>query len=761
MYQMLFSVICVAHMALVLWEAPGGDTPLSSDDTARLEDQLATILLVGICCITLYWCDLLLYCYVHDGLKRYERPHSVLRPSIAADLPPADETDLLDRRLQNGSQPPIWQWSLLTRAALILIITADWTAQLVLGTTYTTGPAPRDSTDDIVLLLPYTALLRPVVFILRSDSLRAGTFGFLRTLQKSSAIFMLFAALLVVFGVVGVVLFTDANGSNFADIFAASSTLFTYMSTAENWPSTVWPIVACEHANGHEDGWCPSYLFHVYFAMGSILGTVVMVSLLIATFESEYTKQHKDRDETKRARQLEGIVASYLVLDCGGLNQLKVKQTSDFLAAVNLNHVKLGKEGMGMRALFDNMRLSVGEFAELCEQLLKELRSSKLDKVSFDQVDAETAKIRKRASQNLRRAATRSLPCSTDMLKGVRSQSVNKRALVGPSPTKMTQDALDLYAAVDEDGDGTLSIDEVRHLCEIMGMGMTTEKLACAMADMDKDDDGGVSFDEFNHWWHSNVHQLYEQDDYDAESTGHFWALSVVSVVHCLSLASINTGMLVFGLGMDVLCTICAGIFHVDVLFRVLAVKVRISWDGWKFKLTRKPGSFNAFWDVPHSIFAQAKNRYDLSVSILSVFFAALAVGQVLGGVPQAESTGQQWFGGVESWNRIAIAIPIMRLFSAAMKLRTIWFCLGAILPQYTHLFTLCCVGIYWFACLGCWLLAGRFRHLDESVYDMPQANFNSMLDSPTTLFQLLIGEAWDGVKQVWYSPTPIHVVFS
>ena len=160
-------------------------------------------------------------------------------------------------------------------------------------------------------------------------------------------------------------------------------------------------------------------------------------------------------------------------------------------------------------------------------------------------------------------------------------------------------------------------------------------------------------------------------------------------------------------------------------------------------------GGFSAYWDVPYSIFLRKKNQFDLLVSAFSLLFLAQAVGQHLLEWPQdADADGPAAFLGLEAWNRITLALPSLRLFSAIGKIRVIWVCLSAILPRYSHVFTLWFVFMYGFGCVGCWLLAGRFRHLDESVYDMPQANFNSMLDSVTSLFQLFIGEAWNGVKQ-------------
>lgn len=43
-------------------------------------------------------------------------------------------------------------------------------------------------------------------------------------------------------------------------------------------------------------------------------------------------------------------------------------------------------------------------------------------------------------------------------------------------------------------------------------------------------------------------------------------------------------------------------------------------------------------------------------------------------------------------------------------------------------------------------MFGGRFRFLTADEYDMPNANFNSFLDGYTVLFQLFVGEAWNGI---------------
>ena len=51
---------------------------------------------------------------------------------------------------------------------------------------------------------------------------------------------------------------------------------------------------------------------------------------------------------------------------------------------------------------------------------------------------------------------------------------------------------------------------------------------------------------------------------------------------------------------------------------------------------------------------------------------------------------------------------------------------------------------MYSFAVWGCIEFGGTYKYLHN--YEIPQANFNSMLDSFMTLFQLFVGEAWNTV---------------
>ena len=272
------------------------------------------------------------------------------------------------RRIANGTLTINSLGHMIALTGVIAAITVDWVCQLV--TRYTTGPVHLD--DGFVLILPYSTVLRPLVLLLRSDTLRASGHSFVNTLYQSGPVLLLFGLVLVFFGAISVVISADRQkqyrDGMFTNVFSASSTLFTYMTTAENWPDVVWPATHCERETGHVSGGCWRFLYHTFFMTVSIVGTIILMSLVIANFEELYRKQYQDRAERRRARQLQGIVASFVALETAASRRysalLNANEVLDYFAFCGLDHVDLGKLGRGF-----GMTLNVADYAELCEEV--------------------------------------------------------------------------------------------------------------------------------------------------------------------------------------------------------------------------------------------------------------------------------------------------------------------------------------------------------------------------------------------------------
>ena len=159
--------------------------------------------------------------------------------------------------------PPKLQRHFIAYIGVVCVITADWVAQACIGTRYTTGPS---QSSRLVLLLPFTSILRPCLIVLRFNDIRHGATAFVKTLIRSKQVFVVFGCFLLVLSVFSVVLSTRRSDNMFDETSNAFISLFTYMTTAENWPDVVWPATAC-HSNetAHVSGQCWEWLLHMFW----------------------------------------------------------------------------------------------------------------------------------------------------------------------------------------------------------------------------------------------------------------------------------------------------------------------------------------------------------------------------------------------------------------------------------------------------------------------------------------------------------------
>ena len=315
-YEKVVALSCVVHICLAFFEAPALRTGLSTEEEAmeRLDNLHPLQGLKGwaFFCVAIYWIDFLMMMYWHGsrhgckkplrGLKLFpRRSHKVgwghawsaLDPSIparqgAAEAREQHEKEWAERKLK---------LHLVAKMLILFAITVDYFLQFTsilhdcgwhlpfaqtLETGYSTAPhdlnGPESGPWNVYLLLPYTAVLRPCMLVLRSDSLRAGAADFVKTMQRSKDIFLMCMLVLIFFGAFSVALFASnhhqkpENTHLFEHVFRAFTTFFTYMTTAANWPDVVWAPVDCAEDDGvYESGGCARWTFHVFFMLGSIV----------------------------------------------------------------------------------------------------------------------------------------------------------------------------------------------------------------------------------------------------------------------------------------------------------------------------------------------------------------------------------------------------------------------------------------------------------------------------------------------------------
>ena len=214
----------------------------------------------------------------------------------------------------------------------------------------------------------------------------------------------------------------------------------------------------------------------------------------------------------------------------------------------------------------------------------------------------------------------------------------------------------------------------------------------------------------------------------------HKSVMLVLTMCNITTLALYGTGEKTFVYALDYISVSF-------LIFGFLEILARIFCFGWR-----------DFWYVNDDFFQQAANRFDFQVNCLTLIVIIIAL------VVKISEEKKLWFDDWQSqdddddelyhqdWTRLLLAVPILRAFSTIYIIRDIVMGMKTVFPQYVHVFTLLGVVFYFYACLGCLLFANEFKF--NSSYEIPDANFNSMLDSLITLFQLFVGEAWNDVLQ-------------
>jgi len=211
-----------------------------------------------------------------------------------------------------------------------------------------------------------------------------------------------------------------------------------------------------------------------------------------------------------------------------------------------------------------------------------------------------------------------------------------------------------------------------------------------------------------------------------------------LSNIYYVSYQQINIAQLgMYGAGSDVgvLESVLDNISFGFLIWGFIEIGLRIACVGWR-----------DFWHVNNDFFLQSSNRFDFRVNALTLFVLLLCMA-IKGGYGDP-----MWFErwgskkGSNDWSRIVLALPLMRAFSTIRLLRDIVMGMITVIPSYVHVFTLLAIVFYFYGALGCLLFASDFKYNVD--YELPDANFNSFLDSIMTLFQLFVGEAWNDVME-------------
>ena len=87
-----------------------------------------------------------------------------------------------------------------------------------------------------------------------------------------------------------------------------------------------------------------------------------------------------------------------------------------------------------------------------------------------------------------------------------------------------------------------------------------------------------------------------------------------------------------------------------------------------------------------------------------------------------------------------------MRLITILKTNRVIFFGLFTILRGIFPLLALLVIAIFTWAIVGVFLFCNLFQFMPDQDYDYKWANFNSVTDGMSTLFQVMTTESWDSI---------------
>eukprot|EP00736_Rhodelphis_marinus_P003221 Rmarinus@m.19272 len=144
---------------------------------------------------------------------------------------------------------------------------------------------------------------------------------------------------------------------------------------------------------------------------------------------------------------------------------------------------------------------------------------------------------------------------------------------------------------------------------------------------------------------------------------------------------------------------------------------------------------FDQFWNFVDSRehrFQRWGNRFDFAVITITVFL--YTIDRCAAGSIMLEE---------EDPKRVIVALPTLRILSVVEMARSLVFGIFQVLSGLSILFALLLVVIYMFSAVGCILFAGALSSLPTAIYSMKDANFDSLEEAFTTLFQLMGGESW------------------
>ena len=280
-YKFVMLVAVVVHCSVSFMEAPSPVILAVNESLAMARAQSQDAMNIAAICIVFHCVDALIMC-AGEGWKQLH----ISTMMIAADTLGARGKGAFGKRHRTPSEdsPSGYRKKISIHVFIYVFITVLFVVDIICqaatrynegeSTTWVSGHGGDESGTRarFRILLPVTAVLRPLLLAVRSLSIRTVSRNFLRTVVSASHVFLLLFLIVLFAAIIGLLLLSRRLGDGFRDILDSIIYLFVYMATAENYPDMVYkatkcPILALTNGTGGNDyvnGGCNNALFHLY-----------------------------------------------------------------------------------------------------------------------------------------------------------------------------------------------------------------------------------------------------------------------------------------------------------------------------------------------------------------------------------------------------------------------------------------------------------------------------------------------------------------
>eukprot|EP00736_Rhodelphis_marinus_P007553 Rmarinus@m.2984 len=639
------------------------------------------------------------------------------------------------RRLSQRSLIPRLRRPLIMQVLCLSGLLLDWLVRVAIGD-YDTG-------YDASLMLPYSALLRPVLMVFSIPTLTSACSHLAVSLYSAKDAFAVLIGFVLVVTCWNIVLFAGSGvyedsykiGRGFDGYRDALCTTFTFVTTGENYSDVVYPAAASSE----------SYKF---YHMGTFfLGMMFLVSLIIATFQDRYTKQHEEVEHKRREARREGMLAAFVLLDEDDNKNLEYKEYVDFFTGVCNCRVSITLEDSNMFNLqkwcevcetyaskFDSsstmghvlrfqraqqrrkMRKKCPMLGAVADVLSEYSKLAKTDEKWFDELRSVVRTLVTDTSK------TQPAPCESDALKNSSEELrriflvLSKLQHLHPQPKHSLWFRLRRKASV-------VPTQVVRFMYSFVwfmkkrikrelgpsaaaGKGTTGEKAAERKSEAPSENKTGrvETLGCFAGDIRVRCTRAVSSPLYD-------YILKLVLVVHVWLIALMSTR------ASDIVPPILLGPFTLYAFMGLLKA-LSVS---------------NAYTKAKDSKINEYASRFDsLILWGTSVLYLAKCWGDSSINFADADYT------------RVILALPTLRILCVFEGTRSVVFGVFIALPGAAALLSLLLLIMYLFAVMGSIFFAGAYEGVTD--YDVPGATFDSMEKAFTTLFQMMGGDSWSTI---------------